>query len=166
MQCLLTTPVLLLTFNRPNVTLRVLKAIREVAPARLYLASDGPRKPEESIVVDQVRTKVTSGIDWDCDVKTLFRDKNLGCRNAVNSAITWFFDNEERGIILEDDCLPHKTFFLFCEALLEKYALDETIWTISGDNFHRDEGSKKNSYYFSKYFHYWVRPLLVSIRTR
>ena len=151
----LASPILLLTFNRFDVTMRVFEAIKKVAPYRLYLASDGPRNTEEAITVDQIRTMVTSSIDWDCEVKTLFRDTNLGCRNAVNSAITWLFQNEERGIILEDDCLPHPTFFSFCEVLLEKYADNDDIWTISGDNFHRDKGSKEHSYYFSKYFHCW-----------
>ena len=151
----LTTPILLLTFNRLDVTIRVLNAIKKAAPSRLYVASDGPRNPEETIVVDQIRAKVTSSVDWPCNLKTLFREKNLGCRNAVNSAITWFFQNEERGIILEDDCLPNPTFFSFCEELLKKYADSDDIWTISGDNFHREESSKEYSYYFSKYFHSW-----------
>ena len=94
-------------------------------------------------------------IDWDCEVKTLFRENNLGCKVAVSSAIDWFFEQVEEGIILEDDCLPDQSFFGYCEELLEKYRDDERIMMISGDNF--QDGIKRGdgSYYFSKSIHIW-----------
>ena len=94
-------------------------------------------------------------VDWDCEVKTLFRDKNLGCKIAISSAIDWFFEHEEMGIILEDDCLPHPTFFRFCEELLEKYRDDERIAIISGNNFQFGRKRTNYSYYFSRYPHIW-----------
>lgn len=150
------TPVLFLVFNRPNSTQRVFEMIRKVKPARLYIASDGPRSDRvgEAVLVDQVRS-IATAVDWPCDIYTLFRDDNLGCRHAVSSAISWFFDNEECGIVLEDDCLPHIDFFYFCELLLVKYRNDSRIGMISGANFQGGINRGDSSYYFSKYNHIW-----------
>ncbi|HEY5811446.1 MAG TPA: hypothetical protein VIT23_02185, partial [Terrimicrobiaceae bacterium] len=114
----LAASVLFLVFNRPEHTSRVFEAIRQVQPERLYVAADGPRPhlPEEAKKCEDVR-KIVAGIDWPCEVKTLLRSENLGCKEAVSSAITWFFDHEPEGIILEDDCLPSPAFFWFCQEL-------------------------------------------------
>jgi hypothetical protein len=153
----LKSPVLFLVFNRPDTTKRVFETIRQAQPFQLFVAADGPRKNKsgEAEKCKDVRKIVHEGIDWDCEVKTLFRDKNLGCKVAVNSAINWFFEHVEEGIILEDDCLPHPTFFRFCEELLNKYRNDERIGLISGDNFQFGKNQRKYSYYFSRYIHIW-----------
>lgn len=153
----LTTPVLFLVFNRLDTTKQVFEVIRKAKPPRLYIASDGPRenKEGEAEKVKEVREYVLNNIDWDCKVQTLFRDKNLGCGKAVSSAITWFFENEEMGIILEDDCLPSLSFFWFCEELLNKYEDDERIWHIGGCNFQNSIKRGKASYYFSVINHVW-----------
>ena len=96
-----------------------------------------------------------SNIDWECEVKTLFREENLGCKYAVSGAIDWFFANEEMGIILEDDCLPSKSFFWFCEGLLEKYKDDMSVWHIGGSNFQNGIKRGEGDYYFSKYNLIW-----------
>ncbi|WP_245795379.1 glycosyltransferase family 2 protein [Thioalkalivibrio denitrificans] len=85
----------------------------------------------------------------------MFRDTNLGCKHAVSGAIDWFFLNEEQGIILEDDCLPHPDFFLLCVELLEHYANDENVSVITGNNFQNGRKRGDASYYFSKYNHCW-----------
>ena len=152
----LKTAVLFLIFNRPDTTKQVFEAIRQAKPPRLYVAADGPRadKSGESEKVEWVR-RVATDVDWNCEVKTLFRDKNLGCRKAVSNAITWFFENEKEGIILEDDCLPSQSFLWFCEELLEKYRDDERVMVISGDNFDFGRKQTEYSYYFSRYIHTW-----------
>ena len=111
------TPILFLIFNRPDTTLRVFAEIRKVQPKFLFVAADGPRKDREGEIekCKEARTAVINGIDWDCEIQTLFRDANLGCGVAVSEAINWFFSNVEEGIILEDDCLPNNSFFSFCE---------------------------------------------------
>ncbi|PID60307.1 hypothetical protein CSB45_00540 [candidate division KSB3 bacterium] len=109
-------PVLFLIFNRPDVTAQVFAAIRQAQPSKLYVAADGAR-PENAGEVERVaqtRQVVLNSIDWPCELKTLFRETNLGCRMAVSSAIDWFFEHGEQGIILEDDCLPDQSFFGFC----------------------------------------------------
>jgi hypothetical protein len=152
----LTAPLLFLIFNRPDTTQRVFEAIREAQPRRLYVAADGPRKErsnEHSLCV-AVRSIATS-VDWPCELFTLYRTDNLGCRHAVSSAITWFFERETEGIILEDDCLPDPTFFTFCETLLENYREDTRVMHIGGSNFQQGRIRGDGSYYFSRYPHIW-----------
>ncbi len=152
----LITPVLFVIFNRPDTTQKVFNAIRQAKPKQLFVAADGPRegKEGEKEKCEQVR-EIIEQIDWDCEVKTLFRDKNLGCKIAVSSAIDWFFENVEEGIILEDDCLPSQSFFWFCQELLEYYRNDTRIMHISGDNFQFGRKRGEGTYYFSKYAHVW-----------
>lgn len=130
----LNTAVLFLVFNRPDTTAQVFQAIRKAKPPRLYVAADGPRPgcPGEAEQVIKVR-EIATAVDWPCEVKTLFRDKNHGCKYAVSGSITWFFEHEEQGIILEDDCLPSQSFFWFCEQMLAKYRHNDSIALISGD---------------------------------
>jgi hypothetical protein len=152
----LQTAVLFLVFNRPDTTAQVFKAIRRAKPPRLYVAADGPRadRAGEAEKVAKVR-EIATAVDWPCEVKTLFRDENLGCKYAVSGGISWFFDHEEQGIILEDDCLPHSDFFTFCETLLDRYATDDRIWVITGNNFQNGARRGEASYYFSRYNHVW-----------
>lgn len=149
--------VLFLVFNRLDTTQQVFQSIREARPPRLYIASDGSRAThsDEDKKVQAIRDYVLANIDWDCEIKTLFRKENLGCKKAVESAITWFFENEEMGIILEDDCLPSPSFFSYCEELLSRYLDDERIMAISGDNFQFGHQRTQDSYYFSRYPHCW-----------
>ncbi|MCS7029805.1 MAG: nucleotide-diphospho-sugar transferase, partial [Bacteroidia bacterium] len=153
----LTTAVLFLVFKRLDTTKKVFEVIRKAKPPRLYIAADGPRDwvEGEAEKVKMVREYLMNNIDWDCEVKTLFRDKNLGCGRAVSEAITWFFEHEEMGIILEDDTVPSLSFFWFCEELLKKYKDDKRIGMISGNNF--QDGIKRGDgdYYFSIYNHIW-----------
>jgi len=150
------TPVLFLVFNRPYTTAQGFEAIREARPPRLYVAADGPRKdrPGEKERCEQVRG-IATAVDWPCELKTLFRDDNLGCGIAVSTAIDWFFENEPEGIILEDDCLPHHSFFPFSEELLERYREEDRVMVISGDYFHGQAYEPEHSYFFSRFPHCW-----------
>lgn len=150
----LETPILFTIFNRPEETARVFAEIRKQKPLRLFIAADGPRDQAEKIKTDETRA-IVSNIDWPCEVKTKFEDKNLGCKMAMSGAINWLFLNVEEGIILEDDCLPHPDFFKFCSELLEKYRDNEKIMMISGDNFQDGIKRGNGSYYFSKFDHIW-----------
>jgi hypothetical protein len=148
--------VLFLIFNRPDVTNRVFEAIKAAKPSRLYIAADGPRadRPEEFTLCEQAR-KIVSSVDWECDVQTMFRPTNLGCKNAMSSAIDWFFDKEEEGIILEDDCLPSQSFFHYCDTLLAKYRFDTRIRHIAGSNLQKGKTWGDASIYFTNQTHVW-----------
>jgi len=149
--------VLFIVFNRMDTSLQVLEQIRHARPARIYLNADGPRldKAGEDIRCAETKAAVLAGIDWDCEVKTFFRDENNGPKENIAAAITWFFANETEGIILEHDCLPNQSFFMFCDTLLEKYRFDTRIWLISGNNLLKGKTWGNASYYFSNLTNAW-----------
>ena len=149
-------PVLLLVFNRPDLGAQVFERVRQVRPDRLFIAADGPRPDRlgEADLCTESR-RIVERVDWPCEVKTLFREQNLGCRKAISAAVTWFLENVESGVILEDDCLPDPTFFRFCEELLVRYSEDERVMAISGNHFQRPSFDPGGSYYFSIYPHCW-----------
>lgn len=153
----LETPILLLVFNRIDTVKLVLNEIRKVMPKKLYIASDGPRKkiPNEKDKIEKVRDYLVKHVDWTCDVKTLLKEENLGCKYAVSNAITWFFENEDMGIILEDDCIVDVSFFQFCKELLNRYENDERIGQICAFNPLGKIENRDDSYLYSKFGPCW-----------
>lgn len=154
----LTTPVLLMGFNRPNLMARVMERVREVRPQQLFIAVDGPR-PDRLGEAKRVQAcrDLAKGVDWPCEVNTLFQGENLGCGVGVSTAISWFFEQVEEGIILEDDVVPDPTFFGFCAELLERYRNDERVFLISGANNVPPEGitQPQAAYRFTQVPHIW-----------
>ncbi|MCD7816286.1 MAG: hypothetical protein LUH12_06215 [Bacteroides sp.] len=149
-------PILFLIFNRPDTTKIVFDRIREIRPSRLYIAADAPRKSKPKEVEMCLETRsIVHQIDWPCEVKTLFRIENLGCKRAVSEAISWFFEQEEYGVILEDDCLPDLSFFPFCEELLIKYKDDSHIGHIGGNCYYPNAVNADLSYDFCWVTHIW-----------
>lgn len=156
MRC--STPVLFLTFNRPQHTRVSLERIRQAQPPRIYVHSDGarPHVDGEAGKVAEVRAIIRDVIDWDCEVKTLYRTENQGLRQGVCGALDWFFDAEPIGIVLEDDCVPDLTFFQFCEEILERYKDDEQIMHIGCSNLaEEDTADLEASYVFSRFSFVW-----------
>jgi hypothetical protein len=133
-------PVLFLVFNRADLAKRVFETIRKAQPERLFIAADGPRpdRPQEEELCRETR-KVVEQVDWKCEVRRLYRDRNLGCKFAPASGIDWFFDHVEEGIILEDDCLPDASFYPYCGELLEKYRDDDRVVHIAATNTMEEE---------------------------
>jgi hypothetical protein len=127
-----------------------------VRPSKLYIAADGPRehRPDDIRLCEETRRTATA-VDWPCSIQTLFRPRNLGCRLAVSTALDWFFEQEEHGIILEEDCVPSLSFFSYCGELLKRFAADERIMAVSGANFQNGREVTPYSYYFSRYMHCW-----------
>lgn len=148
----LTTPVAFFTFNRIDTTKQVFEAIRRAKPPKLYLVSDGPRDhvAGEKEKVAAVRDYMESHVDWDCQVFKNYADRNMGCGKRVSSGISWVFEQEEEAIILEDDCLPDDTFFLYCQEMLEYYREDERIMIIGGSNSAASDYHTKEEYLFTK----------------
>lgn len=150
-------PILFIFFNRLEVAQKTFERIREARPSRLYLAQDGFRKekgePEASKIL-HIRQTILSMIDWDCEVKTLFRQSNVGCGMGVKTAIDWMFENEDFGIILEDDCVVNPSFWPYMSELLSKYASDQRIGMIAGYN-PLSKICSDASYTFSRYKACW-----------
>ena len=164
------TPVAMLIFNRPETTARVFERVREARPPKLLVVADGPRadRPGEAGRCREARA-VVEAVDWPCELMTDYSEANLGCGERISSGLDWVFDSVEEAIVLEDDCLPHPSFFRFCEELLKRYRAEERVMHVSGDNFQsagRAGGavgrllrlagrSWSPSYYFSRYAHVW-----------
>ena len=150
-------PILFLVFNRPDTTRQVFERIKAIKPTRLFIAADGPRLGNSNDTKGCAEVKsIVSAIDWSCEVHTLFREENLGCGKAVSGAITWFFENVEEGIILEDDTLPSPSFFSYCRHLLKEYRNDDNVMHIGGCNFDFFKRFKaKGTYFFANLSHIW-----------
>jgi hypothetical protein len=148
----LATPVVLIVFNRPHLTEAVFAAIAAARPRTLFVIADGPRFPEEAGKCQAARS-VIDRVDWECEVLTSFAAQNLGCRKRIVSGLNWVFSQVEEAIILEDDCVPHESFFRYCETLLDYYRHDERVMEIGGCNFQFGQTRTEYSYYFSRYSH-------------
>jgi hypothetical protein len=152
----LTTPVAFIIFNRPDTTERVFAEIARARPPKLFVVGDGPRANREGEAAKVAATRaIINRVDWPCEVLTNFSEANLGCKVRVSSGLDWVFEQVPEAIILEDDCLPHPTFFRFCQELLERYRDDQRIGMISGDNFQFGHTINDDSYYFSNINHIW-----------
>ena len=153
---MLHTPVAFVIFNRPDTTERVFAEIAKVRPAKLFVIADGPRpdRPGEAEKCAAVRA-IVDGVDWECEVFRNYSDVNLGPGRRPATGISWVFEQTGEAIILEDDCVPHPTFFRFCEELLEKYRDDERVMMISGNKWQLGQGRTPHSYYFSRYTGTW-----------
>ena len=150
-------PVVLLVFRRPDLTRRVIAALREVRPPRIFIVADGPRPavPGDAALCAEVRAVCEREIDWNAEIRREFAETNLGLRKRVSSGLDWVFSQVEDAIILEDDCVPQPEFFQFCAELLERYRNDERVGVITGDNFQPQPFDCGASYYFSRFPHCW-----------
>lgn len=147
------SPILLIVFNKVSTTEKVFNEIKKHKPKQLFIAADGPR-PEKSSDIEKCQKvkEIFNNIDWECEVKYLYHEQNLGCKTAVVTAVNWFFENVEYGIILEDDCLPSNSFFRYCDELLVKYKDDMRVGMISGNQHKREDNGyipEQQSYTFS-----------------
>jgi hypothetical protein len=151
------TPVVMLVFNRPELTKRVLDQVRLAKPPVLFVVADGPRPghPSDAEKCAQVRSVIASGADWDVKLITNYAESNLGLRARIAGGLTWVFEQVDRAIVVEDDCVAHPGFFQFCAELLEHYQHDTRIGVVAGDNFQPQPFSCDASYYFSRYPHCW-----------
>jgi hypothetical protein len=150
------TPVVFVIFKRPDTTQRVFEAIRQAKPRTLFVIADAPRPQRLGEAEKCAATKaVLDGVDWDCQVIKRYAETNLGCAQSVAGGLDWVFSQVEEAIILEDDCLPHPSFFRFCDELLERYRHDDRIASISGQNVQFGQKRGSYSYYFSHYNHIW-----------
>jgi hypothetical protein len=152
----LITPIAFIIFNRPDTTQRVFEEIRKATPKELFIIADGPRvnNSEDDGLCKKTR-EIVEKVDWDCKVHKNFSEINLGTRIRPASGLEWVFSKTDDAIILEDDCLPHPSFFEYCQNLLEHYRNSNNVNMISGSNFISRNSNKSYSYYFSVFHHFW-----------
>jgi hypothetical protein len=152
----LETPLLFLIFRDPEKTFQTFQAISDVRPKKLYISADGPRLNHLEDASECAKTRnVVSRVDWDCEVHYRFLEINVGLKMAVSSALNWFFNAEEEGIILEYDCVPDPSFFTFCTVMLDRYRNDARVLSISGCNLQNGIKRGDGDYYFSRLFACW-----------
>jgi hypothetical protein len=146
-------PITVVIFNRPEQTRRLYDRLLTAGPRDLFLISDGARAhvPEEKEKVDMCRSIF---LKWPGRVHTNFSERNLGCKARISSGLTWVFENTERCIILEDDCLPHPEFFRFCDDLLDMYADVTEVMSICGTKFYPRRVGRA-TVFFSIYHNCW-----------
>ena len=150
------SPIAYIIFNRPRHTRETFAAIRTQRPSKLFIIADGPRPeyPSDFGCCHEVQS-IVERIDWPCEVQRNYADTNLGLKRRVSSGLDWVFEQVDRAIVLEDDCLPHPDFFTFCDDLLDRYVDDERVWVVTGNNFQNGRKRGDSAYYFSKYNHCW-----------
>jgi len=154
---LITTPVVLVAFNRPHLARRTLAAIREAAPQQLFLVADGPRpdRPDDADLCAATR-EVLDAVDWPCEVHRKYSEVNLGVEANVELGLDWVFTHVDEAVVFEDDCTPDPTFFPYAAELLDRYRDDDRVWQVSGNRlgvpqrfFHGD------SYVFTSWASVW-----------
>jgi hypothetical protein len=154
---MLKTPVALVIFNRPDLTARVFAEIAKAKPTRLFVIADGPRPARERDIEQcAAARRVVEDVDWDCEVVRDYAEANQGAWRRVASGLTAAFQQVEELIVLEDDCIPHPTFFRFCEELLDRYRDDERVMHIAGNHLQAESGRQTPySYSFARWNICW-----------
>lgn len=152
-------PILLTTYKRHDTTFKVLKSLKVLQSSKLYISSNHWQNDNEKDIILSLRDKIKNFIDWDCKIHIITRPQHLTAKDSISSAIDTLFQNENMGIILEDDVVPNQSFFWYCRELLLKYQDNPNIFTISGwsalDFDTKAKAMLKEDYYFSKYNHVW-----------
>ncbi len=153
-EALVDVSVLILFFNRPNQLGQVFEQVRKARPARLFLYQDGPRGERDMPGIEACR-RVVSDIDWECEVHTLFQEKNYGCDPSEYISQKWAFSFTDKCIVLEDDDVPTISFFHFCKDMLDRYADDTRITMIAGFNVDEETRDVEEDYFFTTHFSIW-----------
>jgi hypothetical protein len=150
-------PIIFIIFNRPIVTARVFAEISKIQPKTLFVVADGPRldHPDDEKLCKETRDIIDQQLDWECDVHKNYAETNMGCGLRVSSGIDWAFEQVEEAIILEDDCVPHPSFFRYCQETLDMYRDDERVMMISGYNYLSQWKARESSYLFSQFVAIW-----------
>jgi hypothetical protein len=152
----LETPVVMIVFNRPDLARRVFDRVREARPKRLFVVADGPRQSVASDAAKCAETRaVFERIDWDCKLETDFSARNLGCSDRILTGLDRVFGAVEEAIVVEDDILPHPSFFPYCAELLARYRDEPRIHAVTGGKYPCEPRTAPTSYRFSRMFNCW-----------
>ncbi|RYG85737.1 MAG: hypothetical protein EON59_11580 [Alphaproteobacteria bacterium] len=145
------TAALLLPYNRVTEIRLVVEAILKAPVSRLYIGADGPRDNASDRVACSRVHDYLDGVDWPFEVHKLYQRGNLGCSAAIKHHLDWFFEHEEHGVVLEDDCVPDPQFFAYCDVLLSRFATDDRVMCINGYTPFVPGGQRDHDYWFSIY---------------
>ena len=147
-------PVLILFFNRPKQLSQVFAQVRKARPSRLFLYQDGPRSERDMPGIMACR-QVVADVDWECQVETLYQEKNSGCDPSNYFSHKWAFSKVDKCVVLEDDSVPAVSFFAFCKEMLDRYEHDERITMVCGFNVEEQTADAEGDYFFTTNFSIW-----------
>jgi hypothetical protein len=144
-------PVLFTTYTRVHTAKQVWDAIKKAQPQVLYFYSNKAPldKPDQIAKNEEIRSWINE-IDWECDLHTFFRVEPVDVYTSTRGATDWLFENEEWGIILEDDTVPSQALFTFHEQMLKKFKDEKRVWYIGGTNLYPEYNPNGTDYIFSR----------------
>lgn len=129
-------PVLILGYLRFDEIIRTLSQCSQAGISEVYLAIDGAKS---SAALEAQRRRI---IELQRFAKTLslnlhirHRQTNAGVAVGVIEGITWFFENVQFGVILEDDLIFDESFLKFAADAQSKFQNRTEVAIISGNNF-------------------------------
>ena len=143
----------------------LIQSLAPLKPELILLAVDGPRssRPNDADLVRQTQ-ELASEITWDAEIRTRFRDSNLGLRRAVVDAVTWANSEYGRVIVLEDDVRAGPQLLDFLNQNLIIHQENHKIAHINGYNLvpkehltHPDHSSRLSIYPESYAWATWDR---------
>ncbi len=148
------TNIIIFCYNRPRHLKKLLLNLNKIKDRKFYIISDGPKSKSDKNLVDKVREKINNSNLF--VAKRIYFKKNIGVRKIFKIGLDWVFKFEKKIIILEDDILPSKSFFPFCDKLLLKYKNKKKVSQITGCNINEKITKNYiNSYFYSKYSNIW-----------
>lgn len=145
-------------YRRPELVKSLIGAIGVYQPSRLWIVADGPKEEQgslESKLCVDARREAETGVNWPCEIKKIYADRNMGLKVRIESGLGRVFSEEREAILLEEDCHPSPDFFPFCEEMLQRYRDDKKVGGISGSCFLTRETIVESDYFFSRYLHIW-----------
>ena len=152
---LVNLPLVIFLYRRPRLVGELMEVLKSVRPLKVWLVADGPKNSGEVELCQQARSEAETAIRWPCEIRRVYADANLGLKKRIETGLDQVFEIEEAAVILEEDCHPTPNFFLFCEAMLEKYRNEPKVGAISGNCFLPKKQVLVTDYYFSRYAHIW-----------
>lgn len=150
-------PILIIAFNRVEVTQSLFESLREIAPRKIFYSIDGPRlNNENDLKFNRSLRELVSIIDWPCSVETLFSETNFGSGLWPYKSISWALTKSPSIIVLEDDVRITNSFYQLAGFCLNKFENDKEIFAICASNICDPKGSEESNFIASsKYFSGW-----------
>jgi len=127
------TELILVTYNRPHHTQRVLDAIRAEGIEKLSIVLDAPATEKDAALQEEL-LELYKTIDW-ADVHIRRREKNSGLAHSIVDSVTRSLATHDAVIILEDDCKPLPGFFEYMNRSLEIHQNNRSVRSICGYQF-------------------------------
>ena len=128
-------PILLNVFIRDTYISEIISSLHNQGQKKIYISVDGPRNKDDVILIKRLLNKLNKKLKQTSIVGIYkINKKNLGTEASITNAIDWFFRNEKRGLILEDDTIPLKGSLDYFKSQLDKYENNLNISSISGIN--------------------------------